>query len=66
MPSNRKWFQFWKRDDVFEENSAIAVAEEPVHEFNTDIGTAYIRMLQSAGEMPYTIQEIPKNRAFYF
>lgn len=61
MPSNRKWFQFWKRDDVFEENSAIAVAEEPVHEFNTDIGTAYIRMLQSAGEMPYTIQEI---RAF--
>lgn len=62
MPGNRKWYQFWKTDDmVHEENAMLQQKEEPTHEFNTDIGTAYIRMLQSCGEMPYTIHQI---RAF--
>lgn len=59
MSDSRKWYQFWKREsDVFEENSIDMVPEEPVHEFNTDIGTAYIKMLQASGEMPYSIKEI--------
>lgn len=61
MPGNRKWYQFWKADEEVYEENAVAVREEPTHEFNMDIGTAYIRMLQSSGEMPYTIQQI---RAF--
>lgn len=59
MSDSRKWYQFWKREpEVFEENSADMIPEEPVHEFNTDIGTAYIKMLQASGEMPYSIKEI--------
>ena len=52
MPESRKWYQFWKREpEVFEENTVVMVPEDETHEFNTDIGTAYIRMLQSSGEM---------------
>lgn len=59
MPESRKWYQFWKREpEVFEENAVVTSPEDETHEFNTDIGTAYIRMLQSSGEMPHTIQEI--------
>lgn len=58
MPENRKWYQFWKRDtEVYEQNSVV-VEEEPNHEFNTNIGNAYIGMLQDSGQMPYSIQEI--------
>lgn len=58
MPENRKWYQFWKRDtEVYEQNSVV-VEEEPIHEFNTNIGNAYIGMLQDSGQMPYSIQEI--------
>ena len=58
MPSERKWFQFWKREPSgFEMNSTMAQPEQ-VYEFNTDIGAAYIGMLQGSGEMPYSIQEI--------
>ncbi len=60
MQSEKKWYQFWKRDRVYEEN-AVVKAEDHTHEFNTSIGSAYINMLCGSSESPYTIQEI---RAF--
>ena len=58
MPENRKWYQFWKRDtEVYEQNSVV-VEEEPVHEFNTDIGNSYIRVLTESGQMPFSIDQI--------
>ena len=56
MPNNKRRFPFfWKTNEVYEENSA---PQDPTYEFNTNLETAYIRMLQSSGHMPYTIQEI--------
>ena len=56
MPNNKRRFPFfWKTNEVYEENSA---PQDPTYEFNTNLETAYIRMLQSSGRMPYTIQEI--------
>ena len=56
MPNSKRRFPFfWKTNEVYEENSA---PQDPTYEFNTNLETAYIRMLQSSGRMPYTIQEI--------
>ena len=55
LQSEKKWYQFWKRDRVYEEN-AVVKAEDHTHEFNTSIGSAYINMLCGSSESPYTIQ----------
>lgn len=66
MPSNRRWYQFWRRDSeidagIVEENAIMNRDDDPNHEFNTDIGSSYIRILESSGDMPFSIREI---RAF--
>ena len=43
LQSEKKWYQFWKRDRVYEEN-AVVKAEDHTHEFNTSIGSAYINI----------------------
>lgn len=55
MPNKRRFPFFWRTDEVYEQNSA---PQETGYEFNTSIETAYIRMLQSTGRMPYTIEQI--------
>ena len=60
MAGTFKWPFGWFRkndSDVHELNSARPT-EEPTHEFNTSIGSAYLRLLESSEGMPYTIQEI--------
>ena len=60
MQSEKKWYQFWKRNNVSEVNSAVT-QDDHIHEFNTSLESAYINMLCGSSESPYTIQEI---RAF--
>lgn len=60
LQSEKKWYQFWKRNNVSEVNSAVT-QDGHIHEFNTSLESAYINMLCGSSESPYTIQEI---RAF--
>ena len=60
LQSEKKWYQFWKRNNVSEVNSAVT-QDDHIHEFNTSLESAYINMLCGSSESPYTIQEI---RAF--
>ena len=67
MPFSLFNLPFFKRQEnedehVHEENSMQSLpGEEPTHEFNTNIGVAYLKLLEESGCMPYTIQQI---RAF--
>ena len=61
MPeNNKKWFEFWKKDNISETNSINknSVNNNDTYEFNTSINSAYIRMLESSDNMPYSASDI--------
>lgn len=52
LQSEKKWYQFWKRDNVSEVNSVVT-QDDHIHEFNTSLESAYINMLCGSSESPY-------------
>ena len=50
--------RFGKGNAASYETNTAHGTQDRTHEFNTSIGSAYLRMLESSDGMPYTIQEI--------
>lgn len=57
----RKWFQFWIPNESTETNAPQPSAGVPTHEFNSNMGVAYIQSWGGSTPMPYSVEQI---RAF--
>ena len=62
--ANQSWFRslFERKEDMMEQASQVPAEQDPTHEFNTDIGAAYLNMVNygEGKNTPYTVEQLTR------